>query len=491
MLAGCFDLFAIVIALASIHTAARSTPSPGQSSFHLTGSSRSAHIVTPHLCNDNTTQYSGYLPNSPIFFWFFPSRSDPSIDPIGLWSNGGPGSSALTGMQFSGPCAVVDDGKGGFGMERNEWSFNDRGSILMIDNPIGAGFSYAPFPTVDNIFDSARLVYDFLQTFITVFPEYAKNPWAVNSLSYGGHYAPAYGSYIQHRNLLLQDLPSPWSDIWETTELAHRSPKFINLTSISVGNGWINGRVQYRAMIEFACGHAQDEGVPMLGDKEECAWAMGLVEQGEKLLNRCYDRFSCAAAGLYTAGIAGLPYAQTGLNPYDYRLSAPYNETAIISFYNTPSVQASLGVNASDTTAERGKVWNAHSESIWSAFVYSGDWETKTDGLMGKLLDTGVGVLVYEGMVDWICNYIGLRRIMSNIPNYQRQAAFNQLAMRDWIIEIEDKPTPAGKYKCLKAGKGKGRLCYLEIDGAGHVLSLDKPREGSLMISKWMNELSL
>ena len=79
-------------------------------------------------------QYSGYLPGSPIFFWFFPSRSHPATDPVGIWSNGGPGSSALTGMQYAGPCMVVDDGQGGWTMKRREWSFNDAASILMLDN---------------------------------------------------------------------------------------------------------------------------------------------------------------------------------------------------------------------------------------------------------------------------------------------------------------------------------------------------------------------
>ena len=61
------------------------------------------------------------------------------VDPIGLWSNGGPGTSALNGMQYVGPCMVERDGRDGWEMKRREWSFNDHASILMIDN-VGSSF---------------------------------------------------------------------------------------------------------------------------------------------------------------------------------------------------------------------------------------------------------------------------------------------------------------------------------------------------------------
>jgi hypothetical protein len=105
-----------------------------------------------------------------------------------------------------------------------------------------------------------------------------------------------------------------------------------------------------------------------------------------------------AAAGRYTEGIASFPYSQTNLNPYDYRISTPYDERGIISYFNNVTVQSELGVLSPDET--RGKKWNAHSQAVWNAFVSSGDWETRTDGLIGMLLDEGVGVLMYEGMVD-------------------------------------------------------------------------------------------
>ena len=98
-------------------------------------------------------------------------------------------------------------------------------------------------------------------------------------------------------------------------------------------------------------------------------------------------------------------------------------------------------------------------------------------------------------MVTWlilmlgVCNYLGIRRILANLPGYKRQAAFNDLTMRDW----SPRGVKAGVYKCLlgEEGSGEGNLCYVEVDGAGHELSREKPMEGSVMMAKWMNEMVL
>ncbi len=86
---------------------------------------------------------------------------------------------------------------------------------------------------------------------------------------------------------------------------------------------------------------------------------------------------------------------------------------------------------------------------------------------------------------------------MSNLPGYKDQAAFDNLTVSDWYPEpaTDSSETETGKapgsYKCVLAaeGSGEGNLCYLEMEGAGHVASRNKPREASLMVSKWMRDL--
>ena len=83
---------------------------------------------------------------------------------------------------------------------------------------------------------------------------------------------------------------------------------------------------------------------------------------------------------------------------------------------------------------------------------------------------------------------------MSNLPNFKHQEAFNNLTMMDWKPQASGNNVLhiAGAYKCLITDNTtEGNFCYLEMEGAGHVASLDKPMETSLMLSKWMHDLTL
>jgi hypothetical protein len=87
--------------------------------------------------------YTGYLPvndgfNSKLFYWFAPSQSNPSTDPISVWNQGGPGCSSNTGF-------FIENGPfhfNGTGLELNPFGWNRNASILWIDQPIGVGFSF-------------------------------------------------------------------------------------------------------------------------------------------------------------------------------------------------------------------------------------------------------------------------------------------------------------------------------------------------------------
>jgi hypothetical protein len=81
-----------------------------------------------------------------------------------------------------------------------------------------------------------------------------------------------------------------------------------------------------------------------------------------------------------------------------------------------------------------------------------------------------------------ICNYFGIREIVSSLPNYQHQQAFNNLTMH-----ASDQ---SGAYKCLRSND-QGNFCYFEMDGAGHITSLDKPVETSNLLSRWMRDQEL
>lgn len=100
-----------------------------------------------------------------------------------------------------------------------------------------------------------------------------------------------------------------------------------------------------------------------------------------------------------------------------------------------------------------------------------------------------------------ICNSLGMRDVMSSLPSYSHQQAFNRLNYTPWLPLGEK----AGAYKCIEdnsvsdmrsealesRSETGGTLCYLEMDGAGHIVAKDKPKEAVQMISGWMKHRSL
>ncbi|KAH9368036.1 hypothetical protein HPB48_019865 [Haemaphysalis longicornis] len=89
--------------------------------------------------------YSGYITvnpqyNSNLFFWFVPSLSDPQNAPVILWLQGGPGTTSLLGFFAEhGPYRVAE---GSTRAEFRQLTWAQRYSMLYVDQPVGAGYSF-------------------------------------------------------------------------------------------------------------------------------------------------------------------------------------------------------------------------------------------------------------------------------------------------------------------------------------------------------------
>ena len=88
--------------------------------------------------------YTGYIDVEArhLFFYFFESRRDPNRDDVILWTNGGPGGSSTIGLFMElGPCNLKGPGNTTY----NPYGWNAYSNIFFIDQPVGAGFSYADY----------------------------------------------------------------------------------------------------------------------------------------------------------------------------------------------------------------------------------------------------------------------------------------------------------------------------------------------------------
>ncbi|KAJ3165171.1 hypothetical protein HK101_000284, partial [Irineochytrium annulatum] len=152
--------------------------------------------------------YAGLLPVSATasdFFWYFTSPL-PSTQLV-VWLNGGPGCSSLFGSFIeNGPAKINDDGT--ITVNTNSWS--NHANFLYVEQPVGTGFSYDVTGAIAGGEDDvARQFYAFLDKFYATFPE--TRAWELYIM--GESYA---GVYMR-----------------------------INLKGLAIGNGVIDGPVQF------------------------------------------------------------------------------------------------------------------------------------------------------------------------------------------------------------------------------------------------------
>jgi len=156
---------------------------------------------------------------SSMFYWLMEKingnvTSDDA--PLVLWLQGGPGCSGMTGNFFEfGPLMVNSTG---LGVERREQTWLDEAHLLFIDNPLGAGYSYAATKDdyVTDMDDMATNLYKVLTDLMKMFPDYFNRDFYITGESFAGHYIPVISYHI----------------LKEGGDLADK------LKGIAIGDGW-------------------------------------------------------------------------------------------------------------------------------------------------------------------------------------------------------------------------------------------------------------
>ncbi|KAJ2997111.1 hypothetical protein HDV02_005852 [Globomyces sp. JEL0801] len=410
------------------------------------------------------SKYSGYLdtPNDEhFFFWFFESRSNPSIDPLLLWLNGGPGCSSMIGLLMElGPCRV---NSGGNDTTFHPLAWNSNSSLLFLDQPVNVGFSYSNTAKVSTTLQSSEAVYKFLQLFYKAFNEYQHLDFHISGESYAGHYIPSIGRYIYDENQKIKQFQS--------------DAIYIPLSSLAIGNGFTDAAIQYNYYSVFA---NDTKYGPLLSKK-----AIHRLEKGmpkcQKLIQLC-DQLKikklCAAANTYCEDLIARDYSKTGLNNFDVRLPVgdkTYDnmDNDIITWLNKPSVQAQLGVE---------REYQLCNGKVGKAFGKTGDSVISVMNDLPTLLENGIRVLIYAGDADWICNWIGDKAWTLQMK-WNGQLGFNNSTDISWISSITKKP--AGEIRKYDT------LTFLKVYQSGHFVPLDQPEHSLEFINKWIRNQTI
>ncbi|KAK3327682.1 carboxypeptidase S1 [Cercophora scortea] len=418
------------------------------------------------LCetNPNIKSYSGYitLPASAqrpypsnLFFWFFEARDiSPSLAPLTLWLQGGPGEAsanqAVSG--HNGPCIVQDDSNS---TVINPWSWSKVSNMLYLDQPVQTGYSFdgqtgvegvmdmvtgnispgsvsgggdltsrvgtfasqAPARTVNTTAFAMDAVGCFLELWFQRFSQYKRPGINIWSQSYGGHYAPDLAARLLARY-----------------RQYNRSSSFsINVDSVGIINGVIDLLTQVPYYPQFAVNNTY--GIKAISDAAAASAVQAYAAPGGcrdqaaacQQLQLQYDPQNtgsnasinavCGYAFLVCWGGVYLPYEQlSGRNPFDIAHSMldsfppPYSR----GFLNNDWVQRALGAKVNFTET---------SNVVANSFVQSGDFVRGYTGQLGALLDAVVKVALLYGDRDYRANWFGGEAISLAIP-YGRKQAF-------------------------------------------------------------------
>ncbi|KAF8323700.1 serine carboxypeptidase [Clavulina sp. PMI_390] len=438
-----------------------------------------------NFCDTTVRSYTGYLDaaygTQHLFFYYFESRHDPKTDPVVIWLNGGPGCSSTSGLFMeNGPCRV---NKHGNATSYNDYGWNDRANLIFIDQPVNTGFSYSDHSIdVFTTTDAARTIQDFVRLFFEAFPDLKGRPLHLSGESYAGRYIPVFAAAILDGN--------------EKLNSSHTTP--INLQSVAIGNGAVNMPQMVPSIYRMLCTHASV--APVL-NVEQCVDLKHRNTLCQKKVDAdCKNKptqLSCAAAVEYCMGIIVEALVVAEKNPYDLTKVCDqpsprrwiFPQSLATPVFLT-SVQDQLGI---PTTFGRFK---GCSSSVGSGFLERGDHLISSQFHLEQLIERGVRVLMYDGVLDAYANRIGYLGVAESLE-WSGQAEFTQKPLSPWFTSTGSGVAldpPAGHVKTVRKKNsigGESVLSWVEIDGSGHMVPFDKPLEALVMINKWLADEEL
>ncbi|KAI9321759.1 Alpha/Beta hydrolase protein [Dichotomocladium elegans] len=422
---------------------------------------------TPTSCEQGV-QYSGYVDNletdDHYFFYFIESRQSPSTDPLVLWIDGGPGSPSEIGLWIeNGPCLVNPSGTGTI---YNQYSLNSIANVIYLDQPFNVGYSYGK-TNVSSSPEAAKNVYAFLRLFIGEFSQYANNGFHIGGISYAGHYIPAISAEIVRQN-----------------RAAEKSGQLvIPFSSIMIGNGWINPGIQFKHFHEYSCVHGSPY-TPIF-DRKTCQEMLNAYPTCKELIDECYmapSATTCNRATYYCGNNIWGRISETNLNAYD--ISKECDKTVAVGMCYSIISAMDKYASREDVRANIGAETEfvLDNDDLHSRFISGGDFISDFSPLVAETLEAGVRVAIYNGDLDYVCNWIGSKEWVLNM-NWSGQQGFIEAADEQWITRSSN--TYAGD------ARSYGALTYIRVFGAGHLATYDKPAETLDLMQRWLNHESL
>ena len=418
-------------------------------------------MVFPDSLAGRTTQnydmYSGYVnitKDDWLFYWFFemdntgPSPYEsPEEVPLIIWTNGGPGCSAMEGATTeSGPLVLyrikesyeLATGQ----LSDNNYAWNKQGHVLYVDQPKGVGNSFGSGACKSSV-DAGKDIVTFIQGWLQLFPEYSDNKVVISGESYGGHYVPAWANAILDHN---ENLTAGQSSI--------------NMRGIAIGNGCVNNTIQNSE--RYVTFLKENNLIPPTSNPKTTVAADVVMES----------------------------YIGYSPNFYDFRVRDvkcsgcySYNYTAWSYWFLRQDVIDALNICG-------GAGYDAFAGAAGGCIPMPGfDSGDNFDysAALGRALDANVSVMFYYGKNDRACDYVGAYAMATSLP-WSHASDFNAAPITS--LSATAALGAAGESQQYRSPDlGTGGLYWFQIGASGHMTPLDQPPATAVALSSLLAEI--
>lgn len=405
-------------------------------------------------------QYAGYITidekqQRALFYYFVEAATEAASKPLVLWLNGGPGCSSIGAGAF---CEHGPFKPSGDILLRNEYSWNIEANMLYLESPAGVGFSYSANKSFYGSVNDAIAARDnlaFLDGWYKKFPEYRNREFFITGESYAGHYVPQLAQLIIQSNM-----------------------KF-NLKGIAIGNPLLEFNTDFNSRAAFL-------------------WSHGLISDST------YDIFTrlCNYSQIrrqYASGSLTAVCSQV-INQVSTEISRFIDTYDVILDVCLPSVllqskmlsklqdKEEIDVCVEDKTTKylnRKDVQKAlHAQLIgitrWAvcSVVLKYDMqnlEVPTIHVLGKLVKSGIRVLVYSGDQDSVIPLTGTRILVNGLA---KEIGLNTtVPYRTWL---------EGRQVAGWTQVYGDTLSFATIRGASHEAPLSQPKRSLALFNAFL-----
>ncbi|KAI8618566.1 Alpha/Beta hydrolase protein [Chytriomyces sp. MP71] len=391
-----------------------------------------------------------------LFFWMINAKSQQPTPKIVFWLNGGPGCSSMDGLFLeNGPFIPFSDGT--VKVRESGWWLD--ATVVYVDQPVGTGYS-TPGKSgyARSLKQVAEMFRGFIERYFTMFPELSTADLYIAGESYAGQYIP----YIANNLLTVAG------------DANSISPK-LKYKGLMIGNGWMDPKRQYLSTLSYSVDHHILSGNFLKKAEKSHSQCLAAVNEGtEKVkVGQCDSIMNHVLSESSASG-------KNCINMYDIRLydedpsdgcglfAWPPHVKDMKYYLGKAAVKSAVHVpnNGQDTW------WEECDGSVNSGLTSVEDPPSYT--LFPSLLEK-VPVLLFNGDMDLICNWYGVRDMVEAME-WNGAKGMQNAPKQDWYLNNKLE----GWYQTSR------NLTFVLKYNASHMVPVDSPFASTDMFNRFV-----